>query len=251
MGFINQLLSRIVETEETTEPLRDKSRRELENLQTVVLTVTKPHQIELKLSNISLSGMGLLLPHAFELGQLGDRVSGVLAVGSETCTIDATIVHLDEDIAGCRVDGNGEAFRSLIKSYYLTGLETVKMRHVKPDIIKPVADGDVVWLMGKNNCELYYVVKDDCVIRFHLIVYGNYISGGKEIKPTFGYVSGHQPDSTSQLSVVDHVDAFSPETKYVAINAVLGTKRIVEAHKRQIIDFLEPMEPTQVGKAAG
>lgn len=141
-----------------------------------------------ELANLSISGMGLFTGKPGLELKNDDLIEGYLICGTQKAKVSARVVYVGKPITGCQFVGHDAEVNKLIQSYFSLELSALTMISVKPELLQEDPDGTPHWIHGKNNCELFFISRGDEVIRFNLTFFGNYIEGGKLMKPKYGQI---------------------------------------------------------------
>lgn len=147
-----------------------------------------PHEIALV--NLSVGGVGLLknsLPATFPIGAI---LRGSFHFEGQTYPVEMKVAHASHEVLGCAFVEIPAAFSELVHRYFDVELSALKMNRIKPDLLQEEPDGIPHWFQGQNNCDLFFVTKDDKLIRFQLSFFANYIEGGSQQPTRFGQVLG-------------------------------------------------------------
>jgi hypothetical protein len=143
---------------------------------------------KIDLGNLSISGMGLFASSLPSEVKNNDLLEGILHCGSERVKATARVVHLGQVLIGCQFVGHDAEVNRLVQSYFSLELNALSMISVRSELLQEDPDGTPHWIHGKNNCELFFVSKDERVIRFNLTFFGNYVEGGEEMRPKYGQI---------------------------------------------------------------
>lgn len=166
-------------------------------LHRVHVELEHPIAIDLKLSNISTSGMGILLESGDFPAQM--KVKGRLVFDLKgdlkKMSFEGKIVHFTKNLAGVHYQTPTTDLKDTIREYFkleLAGLSTMK---IDPKYHKKETDGTSTWITG-DGCDLYFVMSGDQIIRFKLTFLGNHFVGSAD-KPLYvGQVSAPDRDES-------------------------------------------------------
>jgi hypothetical protein len=152
---------------------------------------------KLNLSNISTSGMGILVSEG-ELSN-GTLLKGQIIfekkVGTKKVEFVTKVVHVTKNIAGTHFQPPNTDLKEAIREFFkleLAGLSTMK---VDPKYHKKQEEGTSTWITG-DGCDLYILMSGDQLIRFKLTFLGNHFIGSAD-KPLYvGQVSSPDLDDS-------------------------------------------------------
>jgi hypothetical protein len=157
-----------------------------------VRLVDPPTSQEIRLANLSTTGMGLLRSSQVEWPPSGTVLKGALNLSGERHVFEARLVHLSSEVAGCVFLIRQWEFIEAFQRYFELELSALKLNQVNPLLLKKEEDGDARYFQGNGN-EIFFVENSDAqgfqqVVRFHLIFMGNYFEGQKGKSVRFGSV---------------------------------------------------------------
>ena len=182
MSFLKKLLGRNREASLSTRIVR-LPRLVLVPLHLVRFQCTEPQGVgTLSVLNLSLSGMGFQ-PHD-QLRELapGSKIQGFLQIEEERFPLSVELVYTSEQMTGGRFLDVPEDLKARILRYFVAEFAAIEMVDVKDSVLAAEPEGSPHFLVGKNQCELYFVEKDSKLVWFHLTFLGNYIEGDRSGK---------------------------------------------------------------------
>ncbi len=197
------------------------------------------HALGLKLSNISTSGIGLIVEN--NTISPGSPLKGRLVFNQKThVPIEMKAIHITHGIAGSHYLNPSSDLKKAIQDFFkleLAGLGTMK---VNPKYHKKETDGTSAWITG-DNCDLYYVAEEDKVIRFKLTFLGNHFTAAQG-KPLYvGHVSsGHSSDDEIRYKGSDLLEdvKISKELIESALTVINHIPHLSDAHRSGIIQMI-------------
>jgi len=198
---------------------------------------------KLELGNLSISGMGLFTRSLPAGVKNNDLLEGELICGDGRVKVTARVVHLGQTLTGCQFIGHDADVNRLVQSYFNLELSAVTMISVRSELLQEDPDGTPHWIHGKNNCELFFISKNDRVIRFNLTFFGNYIEGGEEMRPKYGQIMeeedalGKPRHKSSALIRWD--SSLATQLEPYALRFLASVPHLEESHRQAIARVLE------------
>jgi hypothetical protein len=187
---------------------------------------------EMKLSNVSVSGIGLLAEGVKTPPAKDSVVEGSLTFDDGSFPVRLRVVHSTQGILGARFEGDTRGLREAIRSYFEVELLALGMLKVNPAHHKAEPDGQAHWIHG-DQCELYYVADAaGAVMRFKLTFVGNRI----EWSPAFGLGVGQVVNNRAGIMRTDDVveAEATEETIELAHRFLLNIVQLEPAYRQQI-----------------
>jgi hypothetical protein len=102
-----------------------------------------------------------------------DVIAGLLIVEGESFPLELEVVHVAKNI-GCKIIKMEPQLRYKMTQYFAHEIVASNLYPLRTDILKPDADGTPHGYAGDDRCELYFVEKDHKLVKFNLIIFGNY-----------------------------------------------------------------------------
>jgi len=152
-----------------------------------------PHPSEFTLANLSISGLGCIL-HDASWPPPGSTVEGFLKIEEIAHPTTLRVIHLNHGIAGASFQNPSIQLIRAISDYLDIELAAVNLKAVPSTNLKEEPDGEPFWFYGTNNCELFFVLKDDKIVRFYLTLFGNYVEGTLDQPLKYGKVQENTQD---------------------------------------------------------
>jgi hypothetical protein len=149
-------------------------------------------------SNISVSGLGLMLSEAQQSALSGQPPQGTLSIGDERFEVELEVKHASTSVAGCRFKDASGAIVAAIQTYLELELSALELRPVDSELLQRTAKGEPLWFFRDRSCELYVVVEQDSVLHFHGSFCGFYFEGGDGKSARFGYLTASPESKTKK-----------------------------------------------------
>jgi hypothetical protein len=143
--------------------------------------------------NVSMSGIALLRGQVFGEAKRSEKIDGDLFVSQSVFSVQLDIIHVTNQVLGCRFIAPSFELKQAIVRYFDLELAALSLSEVNPAVLQRAEDGSPHWLLGKNNCELYFVENDGRLVRFYGAFCGNYFEGERSGTTRFGQVAFDQP----------------------------------------------------------
>lgn len=140
-------------------------------------------------SNISVSGLGLLLSESHRNALSGASPQGTLTIGDERFEVELEVKHASESVAGCRFKEASGALVAAIQAYLELELSALELRPVDSEFLQRTGKGEPLWFFRDRSCELYVVLEKEAVLHFHGSFCGFYFEGGDGKAARFGYLT--------------------------------------------------------------
>lgn len=183
-----------------------------------VFFVPAGHSEKIPIINISASGLSLGSGKSNEyLLRQGNRIQGQISFGSEKFSAELDIVRIDRESTGCRVVSQNSEVERYLRQHFTTEMKAQKLTHVDDGILEKQEDGAPHWFFDGHACQLYYVEKNNQLLRYRLSYYEHEVHGASEKNPV--YFSEEQPGNIpenvlkSLLSFVQHIEEVSGECR--------------------------------------
>lgn len=128
--------------------------------------VIKDH--EYKVSNISYSGIGVLLPLTAEHFQAGQEVSATVLINDKSAGVTLQIIHCGKQVLGMKVTSLASIYERYIREYFTVELKAFDVRRIKPEALKKLEKGEPHWYCGGESQDLYFITEDENIIYFQL-----------------------------------------------------------------------------------
>lgn len=147
------------------------------------------------LGNVSTQGMGLLRAQG-DLLRLGEMLRGELVVNEMSFPIESEVKHLSDSVVGCRFLSPQEVLTRAIEEYFRVEICALRLNRVDESYLKKEPEGQVFWFTDGLQNEVYFVLDQNGILRFHISFLGNYIEGGRARPLRCGHiVEDAKPDS--------------------------------------------------------
>jgi hypothetical protein len=121
------------------------------------------------------------------------------------------------------------------------------------EYMKRDPEGDAVWFTDGGSNELYFVVKDGAVRRFHMSFLGNYLEGSAGRPLRTGHVMEESDDSGSRLAkgsaMVDLAEGTSRQAIELARQVLRNIGELSEERREAIERLIGNGEIQALGRA--
>lgn len=205
------------------------------------VTYQPDNEDEIPVVNISLTGIGLQKYAREKWPTIGSPLCGTVIVGTQQCPTKININHISNKVIGCQVDDNFSEYQSLIKRFYQSEIAKISVTQIDPKHLKKVDDGEPQWFVGKNNAELFFVINNGTIVRFHVAIFGTFFEGGHARPTRIGYIVDElqNPIGIKPANVVRVVDSFGPDSYFAASNFVQAITSIDASIRTTICSMLQ------------
>lgn len=169
--------------------------------------------IPILLSNISVTGMGLLAADAPEY-KVGQEIAGSLHINNENFEIGARVRHVSQRVYGCEYIAHDSLLQQAIEQYFRVEILALNLTSVDESFLKPDPHGKVSWFTDGRQNEVYCVSDRDGLLNFHMTFLGNYIEGerGKPLRAGFTREDDESSDDPGhkQAALLEFSDIDTP-----------------------------------------
>lgn len=166
--------------------------------------------------NISTSGMALAATDLTKaVGKTtvaaGNELSGRIRFGSDDAETRFSIVHVGDEIIGCRFVEPAAALTGRIQSYLEYELKAISVRRIRSDVLAQQPGVEQLWFTDGVANELFVSRAGDEIRHFHISFLGHYVEGGTDSRLRFGIVlapnaSGALYKGSDLIRYVDTID---------------------------------------------
>lgn len=132
----------------------------------------------LTVANISFGGIGIVNDNLMSKMSVGEIIPGKLFLKDSSFDVSIKIIHFQKEIVGCGFVSLPEGFDKKLKDFFWIEFAAHRLVQINHELLTHPADGVPYYFHGLNRDELYFVIKDDRVILFNLIIAGKFLSGG-------------------------------------------------------------------------
>jgi hypothetical protein len=116
---------------------------------------------------------------------------------------------------------------------------------LRSDILKPDSDGVPHGYVGDDLCELFFVEKDKVIVKFNLIIFGDYVEVDKNKNIKFGKISNIETLNPGEYKrsdmMISSVDTPGEEIMESIERFVLCMEKLPENYKQQILQMLREL----------
>jgi hypothetical protein len=117
----------------------------------------------LKIENISLSGLGLILPDDTDFASL-TTIVGHLSIKGQSLPLNLNVVRFNGDHVGAKIENPAPEYALALQKYFEFEIAALHLRAARADYLKSVPNGMPHWYQGSNNCDLSYVSNGNDVV---------------------------------------------------------------------------------------
>ncbi len=200
-------------------------------------------EIEIKVSNLSISGLGLLSSKEYEFPKENGFASGFLLLNRQRIPVTFQIVHQSPKVVGGKFTEIPDLLRNQITKYFDVELAALEMNQVNSKFLKEQEDGEPRWFKSGDQTELFFVEKNESLVRFHMSFLGFYLEGGNGRTTRCGKIidEWEQEDETGYKgsSVIQYESEVSQLVKKSAIRLIDGIKELDKKIKNQIFKIIQ------------
>jgi hypothetical protein len=194
---------------------------------------------EYKVKNVSISGIAFFLDN-YKVSS-GDKISGNIKIYDRTCKITLEVMHINAQLAGCKVINSDDYYKEYILNYFkseLAGLETV---FVDPERLNADPDGTPYWYHSGNLFELYFTVKEGHVNKFQLNTLGHIFQMEPNKPVTVGYVWEEEKEEMAYKasSLLLNADKMPQDLCEFSLRFLDSIKNIPLEYKKEIHQKIE------------
>lgn len=132
-----------------------------------------------EVDNISESGVGLRL-RGGSVPDPGNKVPAVFSSGGAEFATEIEIVRIGANITGARVLAPVEKWRAYMQKHFSVEMEAGTLTLVDSSLLKKEESGSAYWFFSPAGCELYAVVDDEELVRYHFVVRGHHFEGDRK-----------------------------------------------------------------------
>lgn len=206
-----------------------------------------PFDTEVKLTNLSKGGAGFWIKDADSEEEspwpnLGTYIRGELVLLKKNFQVMMRIVYKGATVVGCAFSEAPKELEKVIEEYFKIELGALKMKRVASGQIKSVPDGKPNWIFGDSNCELYFVMNNDELVRFNLSFFANYVEGGRNKPTRYGQVvASDLSDEDLKYKAAELIqweDKNRPDLKDTAIKFLENIPQLTPEERSKIVGFL-------------
>ena len=193
------------------------------------------------IANISFGGIGILRSDSKILPKKGELMKASLHIYNQILDAPVIIAHTGHLTIGCTFVKPSDELLFSIEKYLEVELTALHMQPTHPGLLRDEPDGRPFWYFGKNNCELFYVVKDDKLVRFHITYFSNYLEGAPRKELRFGKVVGDEVKEQMKLkgsNIIEWEKNIPDKLISVSIKLLQNVEGMDHSHAKQIIDLI-------------
>jgi hypothetical protein len=239
--YFNKLISTKVFKSQKAEHIKRPIRIKIHNEQNVVFHIANE---VLRVANISSSGIALDGKNCILKFKKKQTVSGFLMLEEEKIQMILEVVYVGKNI-GCKIIKSQKDVDRKISAYFKNELMASRLYPLKSEILKPVPEGRPMAYVGEDNCELFFVEKEQELLKFSITILGNYFEIDKDHNLLHGSIGDddNHPEGKIVPKKSDLVYLKEGKPNKELINTlekfILNIENLSNEYKRQMIDLLK------------
>lgn len=194
------------------------------------------------LENISTSGVAFSFIGKNTDFNVHDIIEVNFEIYEHPCSVNIEVVRIEDDVIGARIISNIAEFNQLVCKFYKIELSAAEMSHVDSKRLNPKKHGDPHWYHGDNNCELYFVERNERIINFHITYFGNAIEYGQTGKFVFGHIWEEEREKDIHFKgshLIKIVDSMEFEIVEESKSFIRQIPLLDDHYKQQIIEIID------------
>jgi len=198
---------------------------------------------QLRIENISCSGVALNLKDFTESPKEGSLFEGILRVGKTSFEIECFVIHVTNPIVGCEFTDTTSELESVLKAAFEVELKTYSVIFKRETILEPRDRGMPFYFHNGEKDELFFEVERGHIKRFILIFEGVYFEGGEGLALKTGQVAydqeGEVNESLSPEEIIISTPVYDSELLSLAKIFLDNLSGLNESYKEAIKDLLK------------
>ena len=213
------------------------------------IAVTPKHEIkfllgadEIDIFNISSTGLALITSSFQVTPATKTKISGLLIVEKESFPLELEIVHVAQN-TGCRIVKMDQGLRNKIIKYFAHEIVAANLYPLREDILKPDSDGIAHGFVGDDRCEVFFVEREEQIIKFNMVVFGIYIEMDKNNNLSFGKISNVESLNPGEYKksdmLISHIKTPDKEILESVERFILCIDKLPEIYKKQILQKIK------------
>ena len=215
------------------------------------IAVSPKHQVkfllgadEIEIFNISSTGLALVTSSFQVTPATKSKISGLLIVEGESFPLELEIVHVAKN-AGCRILKMDHGLRNKILKYFAHEIVAGNLYPLRSDILKPDSDGIPHGYVGDDRCELFFVERDEKIIKFNMVVFGFYLEMDKNKTLSVGKINNAESLNPGEYKksdmVITVIKAADKEILESVERFILCIDKLPETYKKQIVQIIREL----------
>jgi hypothetical protein len=213
------------------------------------IAVTPKHEIkfllgvdEIDIFNISSTGLALITSSFQVTPATKTKISGLLIVEKESFPLELEIVHVAQN-TGCRIVKMDQGLRNKIIKYFAHEIVAANLYPLREDILKPDGDGTPHGYVGDDRCEVFFVEREQQIIKFNMVVFGIYVEMNKNNIISFGKISNVESLNPGEYKKSDMLISLIKNPNKEILESVerfiLCIDKLPENYKKQILEKIK------------
>ena len=190
--------------------------------------------------NISCGGIGLDKSNFSPLPEVGEIIPGQLILKDENIDLSIKVIHLTHRILGCQFQSAPSHLQNTLYKYLQTELSACQLIQIDPKILKNKQPSSPYYFRGLNADELYFVIKNNKIELFNVIINGKFFSGGSNTSFKYGLVKKLIDEKAYGFKRTDPID-WSPQIDAAIVHEsqkFIDNIEILEESHRQLLHQL-------------
>ena len=195
------------------------------------------------IENISATGIAFVANSNTTPINKTDLIQGQLIIDNDVFDIVVEIMHVSSNFIGCKFIKTPAHFKAKLSYYFYHELLASTLYSIKSDKLNVDPDGDQVFLMGEDNCELYYVKQENKLIKFNLTIMGNYIEVDKNKNFFFGNIvedeSSEGLNKYKGSSLIQKDPSYNLEVKNNIIKFINNVDELPQNFRNEMVELIK------------
>jgi len=196
----------------------------------------------IRVLNVSMSGLALMNDPALGFSGVGWVLGGRLQIGLESVPLELKCVWLNKEVVGCTFVSPEVRFTELLRKHFTAEISALKMVPMNPNYLKPVPEGKGHRYIGSDGNSLYYIEKQERLVVFELVFFGNVIRGTRGKELFYGSLQEEQIRSKvahAGATLVSRKSAVDEVTRQVSILFLDSILKLPPAINAQLKESIE------------
>ncbi|MCB1189805.1 MAG: hypothetical protein H7A23_00900 [Leptospiraceae bacterium] len=242
MDWIKKFLNLSISKKQVKQYIKRAPRIKLKELEGIHFSAPNFGLEKVKLYNLSSTGVGFINSKKDKWAKKGTPIEGTFIFGENVFDVSMSIVHTNEDVIGCAFLSDTKEVVKFIKKYFTIELQALQLIEVDDNCLNPALDGKPKWFMGNENFSLYFIYKEEKLVRFNLVFMGSELEGknGRLLKFTPILEEENYGSKYNKESEIFVSDYKIPQGIFEEIERFIFTiPTLKHEFKEQLIDYLK------------
>lgn len=197
----------------------------------------KATPIPLSIINISTSGVALAHSCFEHWPNTGSQLKGSLLISENSFPLALQIIHFTKEIVGCAYVEPTKTLVQAIEKHLLVEMNALKMNPMDTSQLTPLEDEQAHWFHGEH-CDLFYTLRNQQILRFNVVFFGNYIEGGTDRPIRFGVVSEAKDFSTDNSKSIRWLQTLNAHQLESIIRMIQNIPTLAPSHREAILKLI-------------